>query len=105
MTFESITASDPVIAVKKNHPDAIRIRVASNVAQYVSRVAATAGRLAAIERLAKLAGNPTIDGVQSRLEPIQGDAIALHQMWSLPEEEALLVSRAPRSHLPNRKQS
>ena len=93
MSFESITASDPVIAVKKNHPDAIRIRVASNVAQYVSRVAATKGRLAEIKRLAESAGNPTLDGVGDRLESIEGDAIALHQLWSLPEEEGLLVSR------------
>ena len=35
MDYNSITAADPVLAVKRTHKDAIRIRVAENVAQYV----------------------------------------------------------------------
>ncbi|QDS95984.1 hypothetical protein FF011L_47880 [Roseimaritima multifibrata] len=40
--FERLTASDPVLAVRKNHPDAPRIRTALSAGQYVKSIYATA---------------------------------------------------------------
>ena len=93
INFETIAASDIILAVKRNHPDAIRIRSASSVAQYVSRVFATSSRLLEVKKLAESAGNPTMDGVRANMRPIEGDAMMLLNSWSSPETEAILATR------------
>lgn len=93
MSFNLITASDPVLVVKRDHPDAVRIRIAENVGQYVKKVYATKERVAETKRRAAAIGNETLDGVDERLEVISGDALAVRDLWAKPETEALLVSR------------
>ena len=93
LDFETISASDPVIAVKRDHPDAIRIRIAANVGEYVSGVFGTTGRIEQVNLRAEASGNPTLDGVHGRLQPIEGDESGLHARWSQPDTEAILVTR------------
>ncbi len=93
LSYDSITAADPVLAVKRDHPDAVRIRIAKNVGEYVKKVYATKERIAEVKQKAEAVGNETLDGVDQRLEVVPGDAIAVRDLWSNPETEALLVSR------------
>ena len=93
LSYDSITAADPVLAVKRDHPDAVRIRIARNVGEYVTKVYATKERIAEVREKAKALDNESVDGVDQRLEVVDGDSIAVRDLWSKPETEALLVSR------------
>lgn len=93
LSYDLITAADPILAVKRDHSDAVRIRVAKNVGEYVNKVHGTRERIAEVKQRAIAAGDETIDGVEPRLEAVQGDAIAVRDLWTNPETEALLISR------------
>ena len=99
MDYDMITAADPVLAVKRNHKDAVRLRVAENVAQYVTKVYGTAGRIDEVKRRAAEHGDKTVSGVAERLEVVNGDAIAVRNLWADEETEALLISRGLASTL------
>ncbi len=93
LSFEAITASDPVLAIKRDHKDAVRLRVASNVGEMVKQVHATGGMIAEVERRAADLGDATIAGVKDRLARVEGDAIAVKEKWNDPATEGVLVSR------------
>ena len=93
LSYDAITAADSVLAVKRDHPDAVRIRIAKNVGEYVKKVYATAERVADVKQKALAVGNETVDGVDQRIEIVNGDAIAVQELWSNPETEAILISR------------
>lgn len=93
MSYDLITAADPILAVKRDHPDAVRIRIAKNVGQYVDKVYATKDRIADVKRRGALADNETLDGVEPRLEAVDADALAVRDLWAKSETEALLISR------------
>ncbi len=93
MTYDLITSADPVIAVKRDHPEAVRIRVTQNVGEFVQKVLGTEGRIEDLKRQSAAAGDETIEGVAPRLEAIEGDAIALRDLWVDETTEAVLVSR------------
>lgn len=91
LDYDSLVASDPVLAVKKNHPDAIRIRFASDVGRYVKRVLGTAARIEDVKRRGAT-DHPKLAGVAERLVAIDGDAAAVRDKWAEESTEALLVS-------------
>ncbi|EMI18432.1 signal peptide protein, partial [Rhodopirellula maiorica SM1] len=93
MTYEAITASDPVVAVKRDHEDAVRLRTAANVGEIIQDVHSTQGMIDEVRRRAADAGDVSMDGVNDRLLPVDGDAIAVSKMWENPATEAILVSR------------
>ncbi|MGI9469907.1 MAG: hypothetical protein ACR2NZ_00140 [Rubripirellula sp.] len=93
MSYDIITAADPVLAVKRDHPEAVRIRIAKNVGEFVSKVYGTQGRIDEVKERAAEAGDASIDGVAERLEVVDGDAIAVRDLWADKETEALLLSR------------
>ncbi len=93
MSYESITASDPVIAVKRDHVDAVRLRIAANVGEIIKDVYATQGRIDEVRRRAAEIGNKSIDGVSDKLRVVDGDAIAVSKKWEDPATEAIMVSR------------
>ncbi len=93
LSYDSISASDPVLAVKRDHPDAVRLRIALNVGAIVQKVHGTKGRIEEVKRRATEFGNESIDGVAARLEAIDGDEVAVKELWKEKETEALLVSR------------
>ena len=93
MNYDSITAADPVLAVKRTHKDAVRIRVPENVAQYVTKIYGTEERINEVKRRAALLGDETVSGVEKRMEIVDGDAIAVSNLWAEEETEAVLVSR------------
>ena len=93
MDYDMITAADPVLAVKRDHKDAIRIRVAENVAQYIGKVYGTRGRIQEVKRRAALLGDQTVSGVGPKMEVVEGDAVAVSELWADEGTEAVLVSR------------
>ncbi len=93
LSFDTITASDPVLAVKRDHPDAVRIRSQATAAQYVSKVLGTADGIQEIKRKGAASGDDTVGGVMAKCEPVAGDAIAVKEQWANPDTEALLLSR------------
>ncbi len=93
LSYDLITASDPVLAVKRDHPNAVRIRVAKNVGDYVEKVLATRARIDEVIERSSAVGNQEMDGVAKKLEVHPGDAFAVKASWSDPKTEAVLVSR------------
>ena len=93
LDFETIAASDPVIAVKRDHPDAVRIRFAPDIVEHVGRVYATSSRIDEVLRRGEAAGNPNLLGIDRKLVPVDGDALTVQSMWAKDDVEAVLVSR------------
>ena len=93
MTYESITSIDPVLAIKRDHPDAPRLRFASDVSKYIKKCVTTADRLAEVKRRGEAVGNPTLDGAESVISAVEGDALAVSELWKDPETEAIVLSR------------
>ncbi|CAD76949.1 MAG TPA: hypothetical protein DDX19_14130 [Rhodopirellula baltica] len=93
VNFDTLAATDPVIAVKRSHGDAVRIRFAGDVGRYASSILTTTGRMEEIN--ARLAGDP--DSPKNAwlriLHAIEGDAVALKDAWAKEDTEAILVSR------------
>ena len=93
LSYEAITASDPVLAIKRDHKDAVRLRVAQNVAELIPKIFATSGQIEEAKRRGVEAGNETLDGVADKLVAVDGDATSLIEMWSESSTEGILVSR------------
>lgn len=93
LSYDALTASDPVIAVKRDHPEAVRIRTAANVGSIVKQVHATEGRIASIKRRGAAVDNDSVDGVADRLVAVEGDELAVRELWAEQDTEALLISR------------
>lgn len=93
LDYETLTAADAVIAVKRNHPDAPRIRFASDVGTYVKETLSTQDRIAGVLGRAKGVGDPELGGAAKTFKPIAGDALALIESWKDPKAEALLIDR------------
>ncbi|WP_146598981.1 hypothetical protein [Novipirellula aureliae] len=93
ISFEEIASTDPVVAVKRDHPDSVRLRVAENVGQYVSTVYGTTALIEQVEQAAAEIDNETIDGVKPKLKAIEGDTLSLLEHWKKKDTEAILVAR------------
>ncbi|WDQ17364.1 hypothetical protein PSR62_02130 [Rhodopirellula sp. P2] len=91
--FDTLAATDPVIALKKSHNDAVRIRFAGDVGRYASSVLTTSGRMEEVRsRLVGDPGSPK-NAWLGILHAIDGDAVALKEAWAKEDTEAILVSR------------
>jgi hypothetical protein len=93
LDYETLTAADAVIAVKRNHPEAPRIRFASDVGTHVKETLSTQDRIAGVLGRAKGVGDPELGGATKTFKPISGDALALIESWKDPQAEALLIDR------------
>jgi len=94
LTYDLITAADPVIAVRRDHPDAVRIRVAKNISDYVPKVYSTEDRAEEVIRKAIAIGNDDFDGIKEKLEIISGDEFAVRELWNETETDALSTENA-----------
>jgi len=92
-TYDSITSADPVIALKRNHVDAPRIRFIADVATYVKKCYATSGRIAEVIDRGKAAGDEGLSGGAKLFEAIDGDSLAVVEKWSDPTVEAIITNR------------
>ncbi len=93
LTYDSISAADSVIAVKRNHPDAARLRTTADVKTYVNQVLSTASRVGAIKQQVAPGREEAMNGLVEQIAVIEGDALQLKQKWADESTEAMLVSR------------
>lgn len=93
VTYDSITSADPVIALKRNHNDAPRIRFAADVATYVKNVYGTSGRIAEVLQRGREAGNESLHGVAKVLRAVDGDALVVAEKWEDSAVEAIVTNR------------
>ena len=93
LSYDVITSDDPVLAVKRDHPDAVRIRIAKNVGQLVQKIYGTKQRIEEVKARGAAMDDESVAGVANRLEAVEGDAIAVRDLWADEKTEALLVSR------------
>ena len=93
LDYDSLTAVDPILAIKRNHPDAIRIRSAANVGEFIKQVLATDVSIVSLENQGSASGNPGLDGLANRLTAIEGDSMDVAKKWADPATEAVLLSR------------
>lgn len=93
LSYDTITAADPVLAVKRDHREAVRIRIAKNVGEFVKKIYGTKERIAEVKARGAAKGDDTLEGVAPRLEAIEGDAIAVRKLWTDENTEAVLLSR------------
>ena len=82
LTYDSLTASDPVLAVKRDHPDAVRIRVAKNVGEFVSEVYVTEDRAAEVLSRAEAIGNDGFNGIKDKFKAVSGDESLIRDLWN-----------------------
>lgn len=93
ITYDAITSADPVLAIKRDHPDAPRLRIAADVSKYVKQCLATPDRLAEVKQRGVDVGNPTLNGVDTIMKAIEGDSLSLIESWKNPQVEAVLLNR------------
>ena len=93
MDYESFVAADPVLAIKRDHKDAVRIRAATNVGEFVTEVLATDVAIASLKKQGERSGNPDLDGVADRLTPMQGDSMDVAEKWAEASTQGMLISR------------
>ncbi|MCM2373329.1 DUF3421 domain-containing protein [Aporhodopirellula aestuarii] len=97
ITFASIAASDPVIALKHGHKDSLRIHYASDAGRFLKEIPGTQSRiqdiLKRIEQNPDSKTTPAKFAWKDKLRAIDGDAVALQEMWQDESTEAILVSR------------
>ena len=93
LSYDSITGADPVLAVKRDHKDAVRIRNAKQVAEFCQKIYLTKDRMQSNKRRGAEVSNESIDGVVSRFEAVEGDALAVRKLWADEKTESILVSR------------
>ncbi|WP_146518120.1 Ig-like domain-containing protein [Stieleria varia] len=93
LTYDTISASDPVVAVKRDDKDIIRIRVARDLGEYVKRIPSTSGLIADTLRRGDLAGHPDLDGMKGNLVPLETDLIGISQRWTDTATQGLLLPR------------
>ena len=93
LTYDTLTGADPVLAVKRDHKDAVRIRSAKQVAEFCEKIYITQDRMESVKRRGAEISNESINGVVSRFETVEGDAVAVSKLWADEKTESILVSR------------
>lgn len=97
LDFDVIAASDPVIAIKRTHKDSIRIHFAADAGRFLSQIQGTQGRVQDIIR--RIEADPEYETTpakfawKEKLTAIDGDAVAVQELWKDEATEAVLVSR------------
>ncbi|MDA8744475.1 hypothetical protein N9N28_07580 [Rubripirellula amarantea] len=93
LNYDSITGVDPVLAVKKDHDEAIRIRVADDVAKFVKKIYTTKDAVDSLVARGEASGDATLGGLVQRFEVVSDNPIVVAEKWTDPSTEAILVSR------------
>ncbi|TWU57225.1 hypothetical protein [Rubripirellula reticaptiva] len=101
MSYDMLTSADPVLAVKRDHKDAVRIRIASNVGEFVNTIYSTKNQIDGVIERGGQRGDSTLAGVDKRLKPIDGDASKVQDLWADANTEAILASRGMAVRLDN----
>ncbi|MEM6688359.1 MAG: hypothetical protein AAF664_02960 [Planctomycetota bacterium] len=94
LDYDRLIASDPVIALKKSHNDAVRIRTAVDVPQYVDQLFANKAVKARLDRL-KDSGDvqESFASVHQTIGGIPEELPTLDSLWKLESTEAIYTTR------------
>lgn len=91
LDYEAMIAADPVIAVRRDHPDAVRIRTMDNVAEFVKQIVASEPAAAEFRSRLSEGGRASGEAVAAKfVTPEQGRAATA---WSAEGTEAVLIDR------------
>lgn len=93
ITYDTLTANDPVVAIKRNHEHASQIRYRSDVAERVGQILVTGDYAAEVTERAESGGDARLDGIADRFEAIDGGLFAAAQRWADEATEAVLLPR------------
>ena len=93
LDYDTITSADPVLAIKKDHIDSVRIRTAENVGAFVSKIFGFQGDIAGLTRRAQESGNESLDGIVDRLTTPEDPSQSMSEIWADETSEALLTRR------------
>ncbi|MGB7345371.1 MAG: hypothetical protein WBD20_14240 [Pirellulaceae bacterium] len=93
LTFDSIASSDPVVALKRDHKDAVRIRSSADIKQYVQKIEGTVGLIEAVKRRGAAVNDESLGGAADKFVAVDGDAVVVQAKWAAAETEALLLTR------------
>ncbi len=93
LTFDSIASSDPVIALKRDHKDAVRIRRCSDLKQHCDQILGTQGMIETVKQRGADVNNESLDGATNKFKAVDGDADAVQAKWASAQTEALLLTR------------
>ena len=100
LSYDLLTASDPVIALKRNHLQASRIRTTYDVTQRVKQVLAPASY---VETALQQAGEPSegtdLSGIRKLIQTTPASLSATAAAWADPATEAVLLPRAMAAQL------
>lgn len=93
VNFDAITAHDPVVAIKRDHEHAVRLRFPSDVAEKIGRIVVTAEYAAEVLERAESGSDARLDGIVDRFAPIDGGLFAVAEAWADETTEAVLLPR------------
>jgi hypothetical protein len=93
LDFATLSAADPVIAVKRTDPDAARMRSMADLPEYVEKILCTPNRATELKQRIADVGDESLNKVTRLLTNIDGDAFALQGLWAETSTEAMLISR------------
>lgn len=92
ISYQALVSADPVIALKRNHKDTIRIRTPRNITEYVKAVYGTPKLIDEVKRLAKEKGDNVLNGAETKFKAVDpGKELAAQ--WAEESTEAILVAR------------
>lgn len=90
LSYDAITASDAVIAIKKDHPQAVRLRTPDNVAEFVKEITAASWRADSLVKGLMPEHEQLAEKFKQRFVPLVTDE---QTAWENPDTEAILTSR------------
>ncbi len=88
-----LTADDPVMVMKRDHPNAARIRLPSDVTANIKEILVEQSHADSVVKRAIEAGNPELHGMIPKFTPVPGDLFQLQKRWSEKETEVMLLPR------------
>ena len=98
LDYESIIAADPVIAVKKTHPESVRIRTPQNVAQYIGKIVARPRAIEEVQTDLDQQDSSLAASLQPKWSPLEpGQTLA--ETWTDDSSEAILTTRGAAAFL------
>lgn len=90
LSYEALTAADPVLAIKRDHPQAVRLRIFDNVVEFVDKVKTADWRARQLTAAMRQSGDQRVDAFAAKLESIDQSMV---DAWADPSTEAVLTSR------------
>ncbi|XZE54955.1 hypothetical protein SH139x_000939 [Planctomycetaceae bacterium SH139] len=91
--FGSLTSEDPVVVIKRDHPEAARIRFQGDVATHIDAILAAEVHVEKVIRQGTIAENATLHGMTEKIKREPTDLLNLRTRWADPTTEAMLLPR------------